>query len=248
MNAPSLDIIIPVFNEDKNIEKTLAAIVNGLGSFVDKAEVKIIYDFEEDSTLPVIREIKDRYPFPIELVKNDSRGVCRAIKKGLSIPGASFALVTMADMSDDYTILPEMIIKAQEGYDVICGSRYMKGGKLIGGPFFKQLLSRMAGITLNLFTGIPTHDITNSFKLYKKEMIDSMTIESSGGFEIGLEITAKAFLKGGKIVEIPCAWYDRTEGKSRFRLFRWLPLYLKWYLFLLFSKKNDMINGGNTWK
>ena len=83
-----------------------------------------------------------------------------------------------------------------QGYDLICGSRYMTGGKLIGGPFFKQLLSRISGLTLHYFRGVPTHDATNSFKLYDAQMVRELRVESVAGFELGLELTVKAFLNG----------------------------------------------------
>jgi hypothetical protein len=142
----------------------------------------------------------------------------------------------MADMSDDYSVLPAMIQKAREGYDIVCPSRYMKGGKLKGGPFVKQFLSRLSWVSLCWLTGLPTHDATNSYKLYSRKTLNRMKIESDGGFEIGLEIVAKAFIMGEKITEIPSQWYDRIEGKSKFKLMKWIPKYLKWYFFLIRSK------------
>ncbi len=105
----------------------------------------------------------------------------------------------------------------------------MPGGKLIGGPFFKQLLSRISGLTLHYFRGVPTHDATNSFKLYDAQMVRELRVESVAGFELGLELTVKAFLNGYRIAEIPSVWRDRTAGTSRFRVMHWMPHYLKWY-------------------
>jgi hypothetical protein len=79
--------------------------------------------------------------------------------------------------------------------------------------------------------GIPTHDSTNAFKLYDRKMLEELTIESQGGFELGLEITVKAFLAGYRIAEVPATWRDRAHGQSRFRLWAWMPHYLKWYLY-----------------
>jgi hypothetical protein len=66
--------------------------------------------------------------------------------------------------------------------------------------------------------------------LYAKEFLDSVQIESDGGFELGIELTVKAHLKGLKIGEVPTTWMDRSKGKSRFRLRKWLPKYLRWYI------------------
>ena len=107
----------------------------------------------------------------------------------------------------------------------------MKGGKQIGGAWFKKLLSKIAGVSLHYITGIPTHDVTNSFKMYTKKILDDIKIKSNGGFELGMEIVIKAFLKGYKITEVPSIWRDRGKGESRFRLWKWLPKYMYWYFF-----------------
>jgi hypothetical protein len=130
---------------------------------------------------------------------------------------------------------------AAEGADLVCASRYMKGGKQYGGPFLKGLFSRMAGVSLHWFTGIPTHDISNSFKLYRKAMLDAIPIESAGGFEIGMEITVKAFLQGYKIAEVPTTWTDRAAGVSNFKLWKWLPLYLHWYWLCVKSRRKKKL-------
>jgi len=77
---------------------------------------------------------------------------------------------------------------------------------------------------------LPVHDPTNSFKAYRKEYLDRVSIESSEGFCLGLELTIKAYYSGGKVEEVPATWRDRTAGESRFRLTKWLPAYLRWYL------------------
>jgi len=79
--------------------------------------------------------------------------------------------------------------------------------------------------------GVPTHDATNAFKMYNVAMLNLPQIDSKEGFELNLEITVKAFLQGRLIAEIPSVWIDRTAGTSRFRLWKWLPSYLRWYLY-----------------
>lgn len=240
----SIDIVIPVYNESTNIQKTLDALQTGIQHVDPEAasfELRLIYDFDEDNTLPVIARIKEKYGFPIRLIKNPHRGVLNALKTGIASAQGDYILVTMADASDDYDILPEIIRLSKQNFDVITPSRYMKGGKLYGGPFFKQLLSRLAGVSVHWFSRIPTHDITNSYKMYKREALQQLRFESQGGFEIGMEITAKIFVAGGKIVELPSRWWDRTEGKSNFKLFTWLPKYLKWYFYML--RKSRKVKG-----
>ncbi|MBP3810511.1 MAG: glycosyltransferase family 2 protein [Clostridiales bacterium] len=231
-----LDIVVPVYNEGKNIRTQLLKVEECIKS---AKRVLIVYDFEEDDTLPALKTVEPELSYPIIRIRNKyGRGALNAIKTGLEEAGSEAVLVMMADLSDSIEIVDrmhEMIVTGEA--DLVCGSRYMKGGKQHGGPVLKGLFSRMAGVTLHLFSGIPTHDVTNSFKMYRKKMLDSITIESNGGFEIGMEITVKAYLSGYTIKEIPSEWFDRSEGKSNFHMWKWMPHYLHWYFLCIFSPK-----------
>jgi dolichol-phosphate mannosyltransferase len=230
-----LSIVIPVFNEEKNIITLLCHIQEQINTSL---EVLIIYDFDNDNTVPVVKENIQKFQrLNIRIIKNDiSPGVVNAIKKGIEVVYGEYILVIMADLSDDLETANIMLDRMREGYDLVCGSRYMKGGSQIGGGHFKKTLSKIAGISLNFFTGISTHDATNNFKMYRSSIFRSINIESNNGFEVALEITVKAFKKGFKIAEVPTTWKDRTEGQSKFKLWKWLPSYLKWYFYCLFKK------------
>jgi hypothetical protein len=117
------------------------------------------------------------------------------------------------------------------GYEVVVASRYMPGGRLVDAPLVKQALSRIAGVSLRWFRRIPTHDATNAFKLYDVSTLKQIEIESKGGFELSLEILVKAYLRGSRIIELPTTWRGRTQGESKFRMWAWLPRYLKWYFY-----------------
>jgi dolichol-phosphate mannosyltransferase len=232
----TLNIVIPVYNEGANIGATLNRIAECLRETNVNTHITIVYDFDDDNTLPAIESLRTGYPMAIHLQKNKGKGVCEAIKQGLLTSQTTFVLVSMADMSDDYEKLPLMLVKAMAGWDIICGSRYMRGGSQHGGPFLKKTLSRLAGLSLHWLVGLPTHDVTNSYKLYRRSILDSIQLESSGGFEIGVEIVVKAFTNGMKITEVPCSWRERSQAESRFRLAKWIPFYLKWYLYALKTK------------
>ena len=132
-----IEIIIPVYNEGGNIRKTLKQINEKIS--VNK-KVKFIYDFDEDNTIPAIHEEKNKYDFEINLIKNSfGRGALNALKTGLISADEEFVLVMMADLSDDIEIVDKMYEKVNEGYDLVCASRYMKGGKQIGGPLLKKI-------------------------------------------------------------------------------------------------------------
>jgi len=231
-----LSIVVPVYNEDKNILNLLEQIRNNIGK--DK-ETLIVYDFDEDSTIPVVKKnIGNFDSLGIKLIKNDiGRGVVNALKKGLACSKGEAVLVLMADLSDDLSIVEKMMKKLDGGYDIVCGSRYMRGGKQIGGGKFKKSLSGLAGRSLKFLSRIPTNDVTNNFKMYRRSMLDEINIESKGGFEIAMEITVKAYKRGFKITEIPSVWLDRTEGSSNFKIWKWIPHYLKWYFYCLFTRR-----------
>ena len=224
---PPLTVVIPVYNEGANFRALWGELSAGIKT---PFNALVVYDFDGDNTVPVAQEIVSGGEPRIKLVRNKyGRGVTNAIKTGLEAVESGPVLVTMADLSDDMRQVDDMYALYLQGYDLICGSRYMKGGQLIGGPFFKQLMSRTSGLTLHYLRGVPTHDATNSFKLYDAAMVRKLKVESVAGFELGLELTVKAFLNGYRIAEIPSVWRDRTAGTSRFRVLHWLPHYLKWY-------------------
>ena len=225
-----LTIIIPVYNEGENIK---TAVENIEREVKYPYVINVIYDFDEDSTIEPAKKLK------VNLVKNKyGRGVLNAIKTGLEDVQTEFAIVTMADLSDPPQVMNDMINSAVKNTaDIVCASRYMSGGGQLGGPLIKKFMSKFAGLSLHYLAGLPVHDVTNSFKLYRKSFLNEVKIESTGGFELGLELVVKAFKSGKKITEVPTVWRDRTAGKSNFKLIEWLPKYLKWY-FKAFGGKN----------
>ncbi len=230
----TLAMIVPVYNEAENIERLIAEIETHVP---EPYVVNVVYDFDGDTTVPVVRRLAAERPW-LQLVKNDlGRGVVFALQAGFQAVESGPALVVMADLSDDLSIVPELLRLYAEGYRVVCPSRYMRGGKQYGGPLLKRTLSRLAGVSLYWVAGLPTHDATNNFRLYDAALVNEMQIESTGGFELALELTAKAYRRGEPITEFPCTWRDRTAGESRFQLRAWLPKYLKWYFYALRSRE-----------
>jgi dolichol-phosphate mannosyltransferase len=224
----ALQIVIPVYNEGDSIEGTLDAVQSAVTT---PHRFWIVYDFDEDNTLPAVRSWAARQPSqPVELVKNRfGPGVLNALRTGFDAVPDGVVLVIMADLSDDMRIIDMMFERINAGYEIVCGSRYMPGGKQIGGPLLKGLLSRGAGLSLYYLAGFPTRDVSNSFKMYTTRVLREFPIESDGGFEIGMEILVKAHAHCYPISEIPSVWRDRSAGTSRFRLAKWLPKYLRWY-------------------
>jgi len=226
MTAPELSIVMPVFKEGEAVEPVLRAMTAGVSA---PHEILVVYDFDEDPTVPVIERLAPELP-TIRGLRNDlGRGVLNAMKAGIAASTGEYILISMSDGSDEPHVVDPMLGLARDGADVVAASRYMRGGRQEGGPPLKRLMSRTAGLTLHWFAGVPTHDPTNNFKLYSRRFLDSVTIESSAGFELALELTVKATLAGHRVAEVPTTWRDRTAGQSNFKLRQWLPHYLHWY-------------------
>ena len=218
---PPLVIVISVYSEGANFNALWLEIAFSIKTpFTAMA----VYDFEQIDTLPVISEIIAAGEATLAIRKNSyGRGVTGAIKTGLEAVESGPVLVTRADMSDELSQIDRMYELYLQGVDLVCGSRCMKGGGLVGGPLFKQALSRMSGLSLHYLRGIPTHEATNSFRLYDADMVREFGVESVAGFELGLELTVKVFLNGYRITEIPSTWMDRSAGTPKFHLWKWLP-------------------------
>jgi dolichol-phosphate mannosyltransferase len=219
--------VIPVYNEGENVVPTLRGVVES--THMRPLEVLVVHDFDEDTTVPVVKRLQAEIP-ELRLHRNTlGRGVLNAMKSGLRAARAAYVVVTMGDGSDDAKDIDPMYELARAGADVVAGSRYMRGGHQLGGPLLKRTMSRTAGLSLHWLGGLPIHDATSNFRLYSKRLLNQVTIESTGGFELGIELTVKAHLLGMRVAEVPTTWRDRTAGQSRFRLWQWLPRYLKWY-------------------
>ena len=225
-DAPELAIVLPVYNEGAAVEPVLRALAAGVAT---THELVVVYDFDGDTTVPVVRRLEAEIPGLRGLRNGLGRGVLNAMKAGIAGTSAPFVLISMADGSDEPHVVDPMVALARDGADVVAASRYMPGGRQVGGPLFKRLMSRTAGLTLHWFAGVPTHDPTNNFKLYSRRYLDAITIESEAGFELALELTVKATLLDRRVAEVPTTWRDRTAGQSNFRLRKWLPHYFHWY-------------------
>ena len=175
-----LDIVIPVYNEGRNILATLGALRDHMRT---PARIMICYDRPDD----------------------DFNGA----------------------------IVDTMVGKAEAGADIVCASRFMRGGCMVGCPWLKALLVRVAAFTLYYIARLPTHDPTSGFRLFSRRVIDSIAVESDSGFCYSIELLVKCHRLGWPVAEVPAQWFERTEGASRFRVISWLPAYLRWYGYAL---------------
>ncbi len=227
--TPRLDIIIPVYNEGANIVPTLRALARDVKT---PSRILICYDQEDDNTLPAIRSSRKSFDsLPVEFVRNRGRGAHGAVLTGFSASVAPFVLVFPADDDFNAGIIDSMVAEAAKGCDIVCASRFMTGGSMVGCPWLKAVLVRTAGFTLYHFARLPTHDATSGFRLFSRRVLDEIEIESERGFCYSIELLVKCHRLDWRIGEVPAQWFERTRGASRFQVVKWLPDYLRWYIY-----------------
>ena len=222
-----LDIVIPVYNEGKNILATLAELRQQVRT---PSRILICYDRPDDDTLPAIKANPGAVEgMAIDFVLNRGRGVHGAVMSGFAASQAPFVLVFAADDDFNGAIVDDMVRKAAEGADIVCASRFIPGGCMVGCPWLKALLVRASAFTLYHIARLPTHDASNGFRLFSRRLIKSVVIKSERGFCFSIELLVKCHRLGWPVAEVPAQWFERKQGESRFRVLGWLPNYLRWY-------------------
>lgn len=231
--APVLSIVIPAYREGEAIGQVLRAIDE---SVTTPHEVIVVCDEADDPTMTAVSS----GPFGARtrlVLNNVERGVLGAMKMGITASEGDLVLITMADGSDEYDRIDHMARLALDGAAIVAASRYMPGGHQYGGPLLKRTLSRFAGLALHHIGRVGIHDSTSNFKMYRRDFLREVRIESRAGFELALELVAKAHRSGRPIREVPTTWRDRTQGTSRFRLRKWLPHYFRWFVYALIPSR-----------
>lgn len=221
-----LSIVIPARNEESNIVKT----IERLREFIEcDFEIVVVNDHSVDKTKEAAEALAIKYRNIRVIDNEDESGFSRALLVGIKSIRTAFFVPVMADLCDDPITINDMYKKIIDGYDIVVGSRYMSGGRRVGGAPVKAFFSNFMGKSLHFFTAIPTRDIPNAFKMYRKAALDNIQIESQG-FEISVELPLKAYFNGAKITEVPTVWQERKVGRSHFKLFsmgrRYIPLYV----------------------
>jgi glycosyltransferase involved in cell wall biosynthesis len=236
VSAPRVSVVVPAYQEGEAVEACLQRITEGVSL---PFELLVVVDSPDDSTAPVVERFSAHDPRVRLLVNTYGRGPANAIRYGIDVAAAPVVVVTMADGSDDPRQVDELTRLVERGVVVAAASRYMPGGQQVGGPLLKSALSRAAGRSLHLLARVGTRDATNSYKAYSTAFVREVGIDSRAGFEIGLELTAKAKRLGRPVAEIPTIWLEREVGLSNFEVAAWIPQYLRWYR-LAFGPRTDV--------
>lgn len=235
-SAVRLDILIPVYQEGAAIRRVLDHLAANVRT---PSRILICYDHDHDSTLEHVRGYSPS-PFEMVLVKNEGTGVHGAIMTGFRRSTASAVVVYPADDDTNAGILDRMAELYGEGHDIVTPSRFMKGGCMKGCRWTKAALVRTAAFLLYHAAGLPTHDPTNGFRLFSRRIITEIPVESTSGFAFSIELLVKSCRRGWRVAEIPAVWFERKQGKSRFQILKWMPVYLRWFFYAFQSRLKDL--------
>jgi len=227
MNIVSFEILIPVFNEGEKVLKLMELFQDNIKN---KFKILFCYDLDTDDIFDYKDKLKE-FNFEINFIKNPSRGPCSAIVEGFKSGNSECVIVYPADDFINFNILDQMYNEFLNGSHIVAASRFMKGGTMKGCPIIKSILVRTASFTLFYLSSIPIKDASNGFRLFSRKLLNEVEIESKVGFAYSLELLAKCNRLRYKITEIPAHWEERSVGMSRFKVFKWLPQYLKWYIY-----------------
>jgi glycosyltransferase involved in cell wall biosynthesis len=225
---PRVSVVVTAYNEGEVIVTCLDRIFEAVSL---PCEVLVVFDSPDDTTLPYLEKYARSEARLRPTLNGYGPGPARAIRYGIDHSLADVVVVTMADGCDDPQQIDLLARLVERGVVVAAASRYARGGQQVGGPLLKSTLSRAAGLSLHWLARVGTRDATNSFKAYSRAFVQEVGIESDSGFEVGLELVAKARRRRLPVAEIPTIWLDRTFGLSNFRLAKWVPRYLHWYFY-----------------
>lgn len=235
-------IVLPCYNEEDNIQPLIKAIHRVLYDRISY-EIIAVDDGSTDNTQKLIQQVSNDYPIRI-LKHNTNRGLATALQTGLNeaikLSSAEDLIVTMdADNTHDPKYIVDMMRAAKEA-DIVIGSRYIANGRQLNVPFHRIILSKTANFLIKKTMKLPVKDATSGYRCFKASTLKKLSIISkhnfieSKGFEVSLEILAKAFYCNPTVKEVPIMLdYSRKESGSKMKM---IPT-IKRYLTLLLKTK-----------
>lgn len=210
-----LSIVIPAHNEEENIGETIRSIIDEMTAEKIDYEIIVVDDNSTDSTSDVVAGFSSKYPNIRTVGRMPPKGFGRAIRDGLMQAEGDVVATVMGDLSDDPKDLVRCFRKVEEGYDCIFGSRFINGSVVKDYPLVKLLINRLANNFIRALFFIKPNDITNAFKVYRREVINAIQPLQSLYFNITVEIPLKAIVRGFSYIQIPINWYGRKSGVSK---------------------------------
>lgn len=227
----TLTLIVPLEGELAD----LAAVVAAAEAHIPRPfTAYVIHDPATDSALlAAARGLAARRDWLRLLPNRFEPGVGGALRTVLEVTRAGPLLVTVPDAGDDLSLAPAILELYRAGNRVVCPSRFARGGAQRGGSAAKRALLRATGALLERVVGFPTRDLNNNYRLYDAALVREVGIESTSGFAIALELTAKAVRRGARVAELPTTWTDRRPQGARAGTGAWLRSYLRWVVYAL---------------
>ncbi len=213
-----LSVIIPARNEAENLWKCITEISSELEIHSIDNEILIIDDGSTDNTPIIIHSLLAEYK-SVRYIKNDGEnGFGRAIQLGLKEFSGDAVAIMMADRSDSPNDLIKYWNALNDGYECAFGSRFIKSSRVIDYPVIKLVANRIVNILIRYSFNIDYNDVTNAFKMYKREVIAGCRPIISPHFNLTVEIPLKAIIRGYSWKVIPISWKNREKGVAKLKL------------------------------
>ena len=208
-------VIIPTFNEIENIPLILKEIFN-LNMNLD---VLVVDDNSPDKTYQKVEQLKQKYPNLFLILNNKKSGIGKAYLKGFNFAiknNYSKVIQIDADMSHNPYDIKKLLSESND-YDLVIGSRYIDGIRIINWPIHRLLLSYFAGVYTRIITGLNVLDATGGFKCFTRKALESLNLDKvfSNGYSFQVELNFKVWAKGLKIKEVPIIFTERRDGESK---------------------------------
>ena len=214
-----LSVVIPAYNEEESIEKTINELYFTLKKEKIPHEILVVNDGSKDKTIEILKLLKSKIDSLTYFTNPNSNGFGYAVRYGLEKFSGDCVAIMMADLSDSPNDLVSFYYKMQEDdLDCVFGSRFIKGGSAINYPIIKKIINRMANLIIKVLIGIKYNDTTNAFKLYKKTTIDGLRPIISPHFNLTIELPLKAIIRGYSYEVIPNSWNNRQYGISKLKI------------------------------
>lgn len=214
-------MVIPTYNESENLPKLVEDV---LALPLDDIHILIVDDNSPDGTGELAEKLRVQYNDRIHCLHRAGKlGLGSAYREGFKKAieeGADYIGQMDADFSHPIDKIP-LMVRELEHADLVIGSRYVKGGSLDENwPFYRKWLSGFGNAYARVILGLPNRDVTGGFKLWKKETLQAMPMDTikSNGYVFQVEMNYVASKMGFKIVEIPIYFQERTMGKSKMNM------------------------------
>jgi dolichol-phosphate mannosyltransferase len=232
-----LSVVIPAHNEAAALPSTVRALGQGLALANIDHEILVVNDHSTDATEAVLLELQSELT-RLRYVNNPGRGgFGLAVRCGLENFRGDAVAIYMADASDrpeDLVVFHRTLIV--EGVDCVFGSRFVAGGKVVDYPSLKLILNRLANQFIRLLFHLPYNDMTNAFKLYRRNVIEGVQPILSHHFNLTVEIPLKAIIRGYTYAVVPNVWIGRKTGESKLKIQEMGSRYLFIVLYCLLEK------------